>query len=270
MIKQYSWKHLGIASFLTIALCVGFLFYNKWDVSRFKKSLNEESAPIIQKQETKKIVRDKTLQQPTTLTPSETDNGVERPILEESDSKNSETEVAANEEKDAEAVSFDDFLDFLDELEAEEMATLIESLDLEDDEKEAFSKLTEQESEIMEDIHPSYRIIDMIESGVASLASLIELMEESTTVLPESVQERFEPVLQTLRTMQANNGALIVHRPPENPSSPMLLFINPSPSSQSTRDSLGTKNNVLYTIENPGDLGKELLILDKGNSTIIE
>lgn len=267
MIKQYSWKHLCIASFLTIALCVGFLFYNKWDVSRFKKSLNEESAPILQKQETEKIVRDETSQHPTTLTSSETDDRIEKSSFQESGLKNSETEVVDSEEKDGLTVSINDFLDFLDDLEVEEMATLIESLDWEDDEKEAFSELTEQESEITEDIQPSYRIIDMIESGVTSLADLIELMEETKTVLPENVQERFEPVLQTLQTMQANGGALIFHRLPADTDNFMLYWINPSPSQRQQLDLDAA--NLIHEIPSD-DPSKPALFLHKGNSIIID
>lgn len=267
MKKQYGWKHLGIALVLIIALCAGFLLYNQWDLARFRKSFVQDTTQTPQKQQSTKL--GETSQQLTTLTPSEIDDDIERSILHESDSENNKIEVAGNEKKDVEEATFDDFLEFLDELETDEMAKLIESLDLEDDEMAAFTELTEQESEITEDIYPSDRIIDMIESGVASLTGLIELMEESTTVMPESVQERFEPVLDTLRTMQANNGALIVHRLPENPSSPMLMFINPSPSSRWAQNPSSRGNNVRYEFV-PNDPNMEPLILDEGNSTIVD
>ena len=176
MMKQFNWKHVGIALFLTIALCVGFMLYNQWDVARFQKSLVEGTTQISQEQQSEKS--GETPQQPTTLTLSKT-----------SDSENNKIEIADNEEKDVEEATFYDFLDFLDELEAAEMEKLIESLDLEEDEKKAIAELAEQESDITEDIHPSNMIVDLMESGVASLADLIELMEESSTLMSENVQQ---------------------------------------------------------------------------------
>ena len=260
MIKQYSWKHLGIAIGLTVILCVGFFIYNQWDLARFRKSFVEETPQESEKQQSEKTVPGETSQQPT-LTPSETGNGAERSSPHEPDSENSE-------EKDVKEADFYDFLDFLDELETEEIAKLIESLDLEDDEKEALSEFTEQKSENTENIHPSSMIVDLMESGVASLADLIDLMEESKTVLPESAQERFEPTLQLLRTMQTNGGGLIFHRPPENPSRWMLLWINPDPSQRMASTPLGA-DNIIHEIPSD-DPSKPSLFLHKGNSIIID
>lgn len=264
MIKQYSWKHLGIAFVLTIALCVGVFLYNQWDLTRFRKKLVEGTTHTSQKQQSEKS--DET-SQPTILTPSEKGRSNEEAILNESDSENNGIEVDGNEEKDVDEATFYDFLDFLDELDKEEFATFIDSLDLEDNEKEALSKLTEQESESTKDIHPSNMIVDLMESGVASLAGLIELMEESKTVLPENVQQRFEPVLQTLRTMQENGGALIFHRPPADTSNFMLYFINPSPSQRQRLDL--DADNLIHEIPSH-DPSKESLFLHKGNSIIID
>ena len=229
-----------------------FFFYNQWDLTRFRKSFVQRTTQTPQEQQSEKS--GETPQQLTTLTPSET-----------SDPENSGIEVADSEEKDVEEATFYDFLDFLGELEGKEMAKLIESLDLEDDEKEALADFAKQESEITENIHPSMMIVDMMESGVASLANLIELMEESKTVLPENVQERFEPVLQTLRTMQANGGALIFHRTAETDNF-MLFWINPSPS-QRQRLNLDAAN-LIHEIPSD-DPNKESLFLHKGNSIII-
>ena len=254
MIKQYSWKYLGTALVLTIALCVGFLLYNQWDLTRFRKSFVQETTQTSQEQQSEKS--GETPQQRTTLTTPERSN-----------SENKKIDVSDNEEKDVEEATFYDFLDFLDELEAEEMAKLIESLDLEDDDKEAIAELAEQKSETAEDIHPSMMIGDMMESGVASLANLIELMEESSTLMSESVQERFEPVLQTLRTMQENGGGLIFHRPPADTDNFMLYFINPSPSQRQQLDY--DVNNVIYEIPS-NDPSEPSLFLHKGNSIIID
>ncbi len=254
MMKQFNWKHVGIALVLTIALCVGFLLYNQWDLTRFRKSFIEETTHTPQKQQSEQS--GETPQQPTTLPPSET-----------SDPENNGIEEANNEEKDVEEATFYDFLDFLDELEAEEIEKLIESLDLEDDEKEALADFAKQESDITEDIHPSMMIVDMMESGVASLTGLIDLMEESKTVLPENIQERFEPALQTLRTMQANGGALIFHRPPADTDNFMLYFINPSPSQRQQLDL--DADNLIHEIPSD-DPSKPSLFLHKGNSIIID
>ena len=252
--KQFNWKHVGIALVLTIALCVGFLLYNQWDLTRFRKSFIEKTTQTPQKQQSEQS--GETPQQPTTLPPSET-----------SDPENNGIEEANNKEKDVEEATFYDFLDFLDELEAEEIEKLIESLDLEGDDKEAIAELAEQKSETAEDIHPSMMIGDMMESGVASLANLIELMEESSTLMSESVQERFEPVLQTLRTMQENGGGLIFHRPPADTDNFMLYFINPSPSQRQQLDY--DVNNVIYEIPS-NDPSEPSLFLHKGNSIIID
>ena len=110
-------------------------------------------------------------------------------------------------------------------------------------------------------------IVDFMESGVASLAGLIELMEETTTIMPEGVQERFASTLSTLRTMQVNGGGLIFHRPPENPDRWMLMWINPSPSQRSNIDL--DAENVIHEIPSH-DPNKESLFLHKGNSIIID
>lgn len=251
--KQFNWKHLGIALFLTIALCVGFMLYNQWDVTHFKKSLVEDTTQTPQKIQSKKSPE--TPQKQTKLTPPE------------SELKNNEIQVDENKNKNEKDADFYDFLDFLDKLEEEEVVKLIESLDLEEDEKKAIADLAEQESDTTENIHPSNMIVDLMESGVASLADLIELMEESSTVMSESVQQRFEPVLQTLRTMQKNGGGLIFHRPPADTSNFILVYINPSPSQQPQLDL--DADNLLHEIPSD-DPSKGSLFLHKGNSIIID
>ena len=179
-----------------------------------------------------------------------------------------ESEVSDNEDEDVKDANFYDLFDFLDELDEEEFAKLIESLDLEDEEKKALAELAEQKSETTEDVHPSSMIIDLMESGVASLAGLIELMEESTTLMPESMQERYSNTLGTLREMQVNGGGLIFHRPPDNSSGVMLIYINPSPSQRVPGFSI-TDDNVVHEIPSH-DPNKESLFLHKGNSIIID
>ena len=185
----------------------------------------------------------------------------------ESAYENTEIEVSDNEGTNMKDADFYDFLDYLDELDAEEITTLFENLDLEEDEKEALLDLPEQETENTEDILPSNMIVNMMESGVASLASLIDLMEESTNVMPESAQERFTPVLNTLREMQVNGGGLIFHRPSDT-SDYMLIFINPSPSQRIPGLSIDD-DNVIHEIPS-NDPNKESLFLHKGNSIIID
>ena len=229
--------------------------HNKWDVSRFKEVLNEESAPIIQKQQTEKIV------------PSETVDTIGKTTHQDSAPENNEKVASETEDKNMQEADFYDFLDYLDELDTEEIAKLFENLDLEEDEKEALTELTEQETENTENIQPSMMIVEMMESGVASLADLIKLVEETKTVLLESVQERFEPVLQTLQTMQANGGALIFHRPPADTDNFMLYWINPSPSQRQQLDLDAA--NLIHEIPSD-DPSKPSLFLHKGNSIIID
>ncbi len=265
MIKQISLKHLGIILGIAIVLSAGFWFFSQWNLNRFRKSIETDTT-----QTSEKKVTDETSQQPTTITPSEIDDDAEKSIPQETDDENNEKEVVDNPEKDVEDASFYDFLDFLDELDEEEFAKLIESLDLEDDEKEAIEEVAEKKSEIAEDIHPSSMIVNFMESGVASLADLIALMEEATTVMPESVQEKFKPVMQTLQAMQTNGGGLIFHRPPEG-SNFMLVFINPSPSEveQMKNRPTGRMENFIHEIPSVGP-NNESLFLHKGNSIIID
>ncbi len=248
-------------------LSAGFWIFSQWNLIRFRKSIEVDTTQTSEKLQSEKKVTDETSQQPTTITPSEIDDDAEKSIPQETNDENNEKEAIDSPEKDVEDASFYDFLDFLDELDEEEFAKLIESLDLEDDEKEVIEEVTEKKSEISEDIHPSSMIVNFMESGVASLAGLIELMEESKTVMPEGVQERFASTLSTLRAMQVNGGGLIFHRPPENPDRWMLMWINPSPSQRSNIDL--DAENVIHEIPSH-DPNKESLFLHKGNSIIID
>ena len=268
MIKQYSWKHLAMASILTIVLCVVIFLFNRWDVLRFKKPLGEYPDQNSQTQQTEKKKPDNPLQQESTLTSTKTEENVEKTNPQELNIDNKESEVSHNEDEDVKDANFYDLFDFLDELGEEEFAKLIESLDLEEEEKKALTELAEPNSETTEDVHPSSMIIDLMESGVASLAGLIELMEESTTLMPESMQERYSNTLSTLKEMQVNGGGLIFHRPPENPSGWMLMFINPSPSQRVPGLSI-TDDNIVHEIPSH-DPNKESLFLHKGNSIIID
>ena len=266
MIKQYSWKHLAIACSLTIVLCVGIFLFNQWDVLRFKKSLGEYPDQNSQTQQTEK--NHKSPQQKSTLTSTETDENVEESVRQESNTENRESDVSDNEDEDVKDANFYDLLDFLDELDDEEFAKLIESLDLEEEEKKALAELTEPNSETAADVHPSNTIVDLMESGVASLAGLIELMEETTTLMPEAMQEKYSKTLGTLREMQVNGGGLIFHRPPDNPDGWMLMWINPSPSQRGQGPSI-SDDNVIHEIPSH-DPNKESLFLHKGNSIIID
>lgn len=255
MIEQFNWKHIAIASSLTIALCVGFFLYNQWDVSRFRESLNDSSTPIIENRQTEKNIH------------NETEVSIEKATHPKSDTEKPE-EVPENEDTNMKDADFYDFLDYLDELDEEEIAQLFENLDLEEDEKETLTELAEENAENTEGIHPSSMIVNMMESGVASLAGLIELMEESTNIMPESVQERFIPVLNTLQEMEVNGGGLIFHRPPENPDNYMLIYINPRPSQRDRGFSI-TDDNIIHEFPS-NDPNKESLFLHKGNSIIID
>lgn len=268
MIKQYSWKHLAIACGLTIVLCVGIFLFNQWDVLRFKKSLGEYPDQNSQAQQAKKKIPDKSSQQESTLTSSDTDESVDESTQQESNTENIESEVSDNQDEGVKDANFYDLLDFLDELNEEEFAKLIESLDLEEEEKKALTELTEPTSETTETVHPSSTIVDLMESGVASLAGLIELMEETTTLMPEAMLERYSKTLGTLREMQVNGGGLIFHRPPDNPDGWMLVFINPSPSQRGQGPSI-SDDNIIHEIPSH-DPNKESLFLHKGNSIIID
>ena len=255
MIRHLNWKHFGLALFLTIVICLGFMIYNQWDILRFKQSLEEDTTQSPKTIQTK--AQPGTTQKQTKLTPSE------------SDSQNNKIKVEDNENNDEKDANLYDFLDYLDQLEEEEVVKLIENLDLDDDEKKVIAELAKPDPDLTEDFRPSNMIVDLMESGVASLSDLIEIMEESSTVLPDNVQHRFEPVLHTLREMKQNGGHLIFHRPPDT-SNYMLIMINPTPSQrQQAANTPINGGNFIYEIPS-NDPSKESIFLHQGNSIIID
>lgn len=298
MIKIYTWKHLGIAAVLTVALCMGILSYSKWEVNRFTDSLEKvdpntlNQHPRILNKPIEKIQKNPNLRTDT--------ESLEESEIVDKEELNTESEEEFNETlvddslnetpeglEDQEA-AFDEFLTYLDELEQNEFDALLKNLDITDLDEEGINSETEEDSEDLvsaidqesereeeqeaddiEDVNPSRIIVDMIESGVASLDNLIDLMEESSSVMPEVVRDRFEPVLGTLRIMQDNGGRVVVHRPSEDPSDWMLLFINPSRSTRSTRSPIRSRGEgrVEFVPVNPRD---RYIILDERNSTIID
>ncbi len=299
MIKIYTWKHLGIAAILTIAFCMGILSYSKWEVNRFTNSL-EKVDPNTLNQHPRIINKpiDKIQKNPKLRTDTESLEEVENvdkvELNTESEEEFNETLVDDSlnetpEDLEDQEAAFDEFLTYLDELEQNEFDAILENLDFTDIDEKSINSETEEESEDLvtaidreseqqeeeqdeddiEDVNPSRIIVDMIESGVASLDNLIDLMEESSVVMPEVVRDRFEPVLGTLRIMQDNGGRVVVHRPSEDPSDWMLLFINPSRSTRSTRSPIRSRGEgrVEFVPVNPRD---RYIILDERNSTIID
>lgn len=301
MIKIYTWKHLVIAVILTFALCIGILYLSKWDVNRFTNSLGEvDPNSLKHHQRISNQPKDKPNDNPIL---TNTKDSIEESITTETEDSDSESDEKVNETlvedsqnetsdnlEDQEA-AIDEFLSYLDELELKEFDAILENLDITDLEEESIDTENETESEMLtttidqvseqqaeregqedddiEDVNPSRIVVDMIESGVASLDSLINLMEESSEVMPEVVRDRFEPVLGTLRTMQVNGGRVVVHRPSEDPSDWMLLFINPSRTSRSTRIPIRSRGDgrVEFVPVNPRD---RYIIIDERNSTIID
>lgn len=300
MIRVYTWKHLAIAVILTFALCIGILSYSKWDVNRFTNSLDKvdpntlNQHPRISNKPIEKIQKNPNLRTPVeSIVESETDEIEENNI--ESEEKSNENLVdatldASQEDLEDQEAAFDDFLSYLDELEQKEFDALLENLEIAnvgekglntetEEESEELGAVVDQESEEQEEqeevdddienANPSRMVVDMIESGVASLDSLIYLMEESSEGMPEVVRDRFEPVLGTLRTMQENGGRVVVHRPSEDPSDWMLLFINPSRISRSPRIPIRPRGDgrIEFVPVNPRD---RYIIIDERNSTIID
>ncbi len=184
---KYDWKHLGVAVILTIALCVGILLYNRWDTQRFRESLGEPQIHTSKKDESLENLAEQTSPGTTTLPEASEE-------VETSKQQKTKPEIVDKEAEGANDASFEDFLGFLDELEDEYLAILLENLNLTDAEKDAFTEILQQQSENTPEVHPSTMVVDMIESGVATLAGLIELMEASVSTMSESEQERFQDV----------------------------------------------------------------------------
>ncbi|RKU31785.1 hypothetical protein C6497_01130 [Candidatus Poribacteria bacterium] len=302
MIRIYSWKPLAIAVILTFALCIGILYLSKWDVDRFTNSLGEvDPNSLKQHQRISNQPKDKPNENPIL---TNTKDGIEESITSETEDSDTESvenvkealsEDSLNETSDNLAdqeAAIDEFLAYLDELEQKEFDAILENLDFTNLDQESNETENETESEDIgtgidqasaqqeeqdqqeedddiEDMNPSRMVVDMIESGVASLDSLIYLMEESSETMPEVVRDRFEPVLGTLRTMQVNGGRVVVHRPSEDPSDWMLLFINPNRTSRSTRFPIRSRGDgrVEFVPVNPRD---RYIIIDERNSTIID
>ena len=146
MIKIYTWKHLGIAAVLTIALCMGILSYSKWEVNRFTNSLEKvdpnslNQHPRILNKPIDKIQKNPNLRTDTdSLEESEivdkeelnTDSGEEFNETLVDDSLNETPEDLEDQE-----AAFDEFLAYLDELEQNEFDAILENLDITDiDEK---------------------------------------------------------------------------------------------------------------------------------------
>ena len=299
MKRIYTWKHLGIAAILTVVLCMGILSYSKWEVNRFTDSLEKvdpttlNQHPRILNKPIEKIQKNPNLRTDTeSLEESEIVDKEE--LNTESEEEFNETVVDDSlnetpEDLEDQEAAFEEFLTYLDELEQNEFDALLENLDITDLDEEIINSETEEDSEDLitaidreseqqeeeqdeddiEDVNPSRIIVDMIESGVASLDNLIDLMEESSAVMPEVVRDRFEPVLGTLRIMEDNGGRVVVHRPSEDPSDWMLLFINPSRSTRSMRFPIRSRDEgrVEFVPVNPRD---RYIILDERNSTIID
>ncbi|MCG9128308.1 hypothetical protein JT359_11965 [Candidatus Poribacteria bacterium] len=306
MIRIYTWKHLGIAFILTIGLCIGILSYSKWEVNRFNDSLETvdpntlNQLPRISNKPIEKIQKNPKLRAATNIIDETEDIDLEE-VNTNSDNVNNESlvddVVEENQELEDEETAFSDFLAYLDELEQEEFDTLLANLEITDIDEEDLNTVTEngsenlstlitQESEEQEEqngqedddddieddienVNPNRLVLDLIDSGVVSLDSLISLMEESSADLPELTQDRFQPVLGTLRTMQENGGRVVVHRPTENPSDWRLLFINPVREFRTPRFPIGLRRNgrVEFVPLNPRD---RYIILDDRNSTIID
>ncbi len=298
MIRLYTWKHLAIAVILTFALCMGILSLSKWDVNRFTNSLEKvDPNSLNQHERISNQPKDNPKDNPILTNTTER---IEESETVDFDESNTESEEIVNETleddlfdetsnnlEDQEA-AFDEFLAYLDELEQKEFDALLENLEIADvgekgvnteteEESEELGAVVDQESEEeqeevdddIEDVNPSRMVVDMIESGVASLDSLIYLMEESSESMPEVVRDRFEPVLGTLRIMQENGGRVVVHRPSQDPSDWMLLFINPSRTSRSPRFPIRSRGDgrVEFVPVNPRD---RYIIIDERNSTIID
>ncbi len=147
------WKLLSTATLLMIALCVGVYFYAKWDVQRFAESLGEPYTPAPQKVESTPNFAKQALPE-TTNTP-ENEAGYTFESQQETEPQITDTA--------AEDASFDEFLEFFNELEDEELA----------------ADTTDTESEIFADFLQDH-ITDFSEVMDSSVITIDELDWDST------------------------------------------------------------------------------------------
>ena len=152
------WKLLGRTAILMTVLCVGIYFYAKWDVQRFKESLGEPYTPAPQKIEPTANFTKQVLPETPTISETETGSDLER-------QQEVEPEITDTAVKNA---SLDEFLEFLDRLGDEELATLLGKADTTDTETEALADFLQRQLDNSLEKDSGFIVIDELDTTQTS------------------------------------------------------------------------------------------------------
>lgn len=152
------WKLLGSTFILMTALCVGIYFYAKWDVQRFAESLGEPYTSAPQKIEPTVNVTKQALPETPTISEAETGADLER-------QQEAEPEITDTAREDA---SLNEFSEFLNGLEDEALAALLENPDTTDTETEALADFLQEQFSNSLEKDSSFIVIGELDTTQAS------------------------------------------------------------------------------------------------------
>lgn len=109
-------------------------------------------------------------------------------------------------------------------------------------------------------------VMDLIESGIATLEALVVLVEATLELLPETERGRYQGMLEKLQTLHATGGAVGVV--PMQQGTKVLVFFDKAPSTFLNSLSGSTSENrsvMMLRIE-----GEEDIIVEAEDATIVE
>ena len=197
MHKMFNWKFTVGAAVVIVALCVGIFLYARWDVQRFTESLGEPPVPSKREAPTEKSAGQVS---PTPV--SETTSVSENPQQQEADSAQPMLDAettdsvqlvldAETTDPNAQELSEAELDALLEMFEQQALSTLREAVDTDDEELDN----TELVDAIEEAYGPSpevdvlSEVMERIDDGTTTLDNLIEMVEASSAIMPESMPE---------------------------------------------------------------------------------
>lgn len=218
MHRLFNWKFTVGAAVVIVGLCVGIFLYARWDVQRFTESLGEPPVPSEREALTEKptgqvssapvseitSVSENLQQQETDLVESTlgtgtTDSG--QLVLDDET-----TDPDAQELSDAELDAL------LDMFEQQVLSTLREAVDADDEELD--------NSELVDAIEEAYghlpevdvlaEVMERIDEGTTTLDNLIEMVEASSAIMPESMPDGTMSLLEMLYRARSSGGLISV------------------------------------------------------------
>ena len=248
MYKMLNWKFVVRVAVVILAFCVGVFLYARWDVQRFTESLGEPPPPVVPSQ--REAVTEKVPEQ-VSPTPALEITSVSGDL--QTHEENSIPLTLDIETTDPEAKELSDAeLDaLLETFEQQALSTLREAVDAED---EKFDDNTELVDAIEEQYGPSPEIdvvaeaMKRIDEGTTTLDNLIEMMEASSTIMPENMPEGTMSFLEMLRSAKSYGGLIVT----TNAEGDTTFLVGPSGEMM---DSLNSGN---MTLEFHGDDGRKM------------